>query len=371
MRIIELSDSGSQGFSRRGYGRRSSYGQSKPQIHQVDNTAFLHEVLGSPKRTHFVSRSVLNQAENNEGDQFDFPGKIVTVSQFVQAAHQAFGEHVPLSLNPDVIWYTIVHEMAVLVKSDPRKYAHLFTGSPDEQKLIEVRDDSLIYGGNNDWLRSINLVRQPLRENMADFSIQLFLPTFSTSTPESETAVLVTFMDVVSKYYKFQWTTRCGIPSIRLEGDASDWTKLVAQTYSLSEVFTDLKPYFKDLLPVLQEIARTAQNGNVDGEFWGSLYKYNSESGGDSVTGWITAFFAYIQTPEGFKLKRKFDWRDEIRHGWGSGIATNHFSSHVSKVPFIWDYFGTKIPMAFAAGIFGVDYDGYLSPRLGFGVYEQ
>ena len=365
MRIIELSNSNNdrQSYHRRGF---SSSRSSTPRIKQITNTTFLNEVLGIPKKTHYVSRIALNQAEPIEGSPFE----VATVSQLVQATHQAFAEHVPLSLNPDVFWYAIVHEIAILIKSNPTKYADLFTTSPQQQKLIEVRDDSLVYDGENDWLGSINLIRDPLAENMAEFSRQLFLPTFSTTTPESETAILVSFMDVISKYYKFQWTTRCGIPKIRLEGEAIDWTKLLTQTNSLSEVFTDLESFFNDLIPVLQIIARTANGDSIDEKFWSSFYKYNDESGGDTVSGWITALSAYKQTSKGFQLKEKFDWQNEIQRGYG-GIATNHFSSHVSKVPFIWDYYGSKIPMFFVAGVIGVDYDEFLNPRLGFGVYEE
>jgi hypothetical protein len=114
-----------------------------------------------------------------------------------------------------------------------------------------------------------------------------------------------------------------------------------------------------------------------DEEFWHSIYKASDQSGGPYVTGWITAFFAYIQTPDGAKFKGQtgsadpFNWRSlmsDRRHGY----PTNQFPSHLSTVPFVWDYFDTLYSMKFAAGITGVDYDDdtYLAPQLGFVVAE-
>jgi hypothetical protein len=48
------------------------------------------------------------------------------------------------------------------------------------------------------------------------------------------------------------------------------------------------------------------------------------------------------------------------------------FPSHVSTVPFVWDYVGTRYDMTFAAGVTGVDFDDdtFLAPRLGYAVVE-
>ena len=138
----------------------------------------------------------------------------------------------------------------------------------------------------------------------------------------------------------------------------------------LSEVFHGLQNYFADLIPVLQEIARTAQEEPVDYDFWRSIYKWNDDSGGPYVSGWITALTAYVPSSEGFVMKEEFDWRRLAESSWG-GYGTNKFPSHVSKVPFIWNYYENEIPMSFISGIIGVDYDeGFLAPRLGFGVIE-
>ncbi len=64
-----------------------------------------------------------------------------------------------------------------------------------------------------------------------------------------------------------------------------------------------------------------------------------------------------------FGSRNPFDWRSLTSGGWG-GYLTNQFPSHVSTVPFVWEYFGTRHDMAFAAGVTGIDFDDdkFLAP---------
>lgn len=337
------------------------------------NEDFLGAVLGKPRRFHYSSRNklhIVNMPVQGYRGNETLNGAayaVATVSLAVQSIHQAFAAHVPFSLRPDTAWYFIVHEVAEYVRQNPTTCASLFTDTPESKQTIQVRDDSLRYNQPSDWQRSINLVRDPLTAKVSDRTMQLFLPRFSTSTPEDETALLVALMDAASPYYNFKWQTMCGIPQIRLEGTSSDWRDLYSRTVALAREFRGLNGYFAGLLPILQTIAETSNGTKPNEDFWRSIYKFGGGSGGPFVSGWITAFFAYVQTNNGPVLKEQFDWQ-KVRYG---GYQTNEFPSHMSKVPFVWDYMGKKINMAFAAGVTGVDYDGtFLSPRLGFAVVE-
>ena len=355
----------------RGFGGRSSATEEPAKVELSSNQDFLGAVLGRPQRFHYSSRNGLYVVKQSNGynDRNAAAYDVATVSLGVQAIHQGYAAHVPLALRPETLWYFIVHEVAEFIRQNADKYAHLFTDKPGEKQKIVVRDDSLRYDAPSDWMRSINLVRDPLAARITYRTMGLFLPHFTTSTIESDTALLVTLMDVVSPYYKFEWQTRCGVPQIRLEGEAQDWTNLYDHAAELATAFPGLAGYFKDLLPVLRTIAETAAGTTPDEDFWRAIYKHDDGSGGPYVTGWITAFFAYVQTERVAKLKEQFDWRSQM-NGWG-GFKTNEFPSHISRVNFVWDYYGDRYNMAFAAGVTGVDYDdAFLSPRLGFAVVE-
>nr|WP_223241601.1 DUF4419 domain-containing protein [Streptomyces sp. CBMA123] len=329
----------------------------------VGNDGFLAAVVGGSFSVHHRSTGTLLAAPKEYEPELAEPEP--TWSLLLRAAHIAFAEHLPLSLSPDVLWYAVVHEVAVHVRLNAEKYEGLFSATPGEKRTIQVRDDSLL-DADPDWARSIRLVREPLAKEIGPELVELFQPSFSTTTPDDVSSVLVALMDVVSPYYEFRWISMCGIPRIRLEGTAEDWALLARRAGELAEWFEPLGPWFAGLRPVLAEIAATAAGGPVDEGFWRSLYKWESESGGDFVSGWITAFFAHTLTEAGPEPRTSFQWRDgRVR------FTENAFPSHVSKVPFVWERLGVERSMAFVGGVLGIERDGvYVRPRLGNAVLE-
>jgi Domain of unknown function (DUF4419) len=365
------------------YGNGSVPRLAGAQVHLTSNQEFLAAALGRPRRFHYASRDKLHVVSHpapgyrRTRDRGTADYEPATVSLGIQAIHQAFAAHVPLSLTPDLLWYMIVHEVAEYLRQNPGRHAAVFTGMPESRQAIVVRDDSLRRDEPSAWQRSVNLVREPLRAMIGGYTMDLFLPRFSTTSVEAQTALLIALMDVASPFYEFGWVTGCGIPQIRLEGEAADWQSLHFRADRLAREFDGLSGYFADLLPVLQTIAETAGGMTPDEEFWRSIYKYDDGSGGPYVTGWITAFFAYLQTKGGPKFKghhgieNPFNWRRPM-YRRGGGYRTNMFPSHVSTVPFVWDYLGALYNMTFAAGVTGVDFDDdtFLAPRLGYAVVE-
>lgn len=323
-------------------------------------TFILHSVRGA-KKVHHLSRTDHAEIHITRGPHFGSP----KASLALQALHQCFSEHVPLSLRPEVVWYWVVNEVATHVKLNPGEYAKLFHGDPLNKRKITVRDDSLVYDSpSNNWGHSIRHFRRPIEQFMGSQLLNLFVPSFSTSTDESEVALLLTFMDAASPYYEYEEESWCGIPKIRLEGTASDWILLQKSIGNLALIFPLLKDYFSDLAKVTFQIMKSVSSRHFDQSFWRSIYKYESMSGGDEVSGWINAFFAHCLVGDKLELKQNFDWQSEYGR-----VET--FPAHLSQIPFIWKCRGDEIPMAFICGIFGTEYRRpYLTPRLGFGVLE-
>jgi hypothetical protein len=293
-------------------------------------------------------------------------------SLMMQALHVAFAEHVAFSLSPELAWYLIAHEVAVHIRLNPARYRDYFTALADKD-TIHVRDDSLVYGSNtNQWGRSINLVREPMAAKVPQPTIDLMGPQFSTSSMESDTALLVLFLDIVSNYYYLALRTLCGVPAVRVEGTVEDWRTVVRHAEMARSAFDGLHAYFDDLLPVLKVITRAVGGDEPSPAFWRSIYKLKNESGGPYVNGWITAFFAHRMTyEEGFQPREDLNWRGLMRDPYFGGLTTSELPTHLSTVPFVWDYYGRPINMAFIAGVMGIEYDGFLTPRLGYGVLEK
>jgi hypothetical protein len=263
-------------------------------------------------------------------------------------AGHAYGIRQPFSLKPDAIWYCIAHEVAVHINQNQDRYRGYFTTSAQKETLA-IRDDSLVYGGDpQQWTRVLPCFREPIYEKVPRPAIDLFLPQFTTSTEESQLAILVLFLNILANYYEINVSSLCGIPAIRIEGDASDWRKIVHRAELASHEFNGLHDYFADLIPVLNEIAGVAGGDEPDPVFWRSIYKFESFSGGGIINGWVTTLIAHNKYKSGkFELRDKFDWRGtaENTDPGGTSLAAVQVPSHFSKVPFTWHYLGQRYNM--------------------------
>ena len=296
----------------------------------------------------------------------------VPSSLFFQAVHECFSNHYALTLRPEVLMHIIVHEVAYTVKANVSDYRHLFTRLVEKDR-IDVRHDGLRLGDpNSPWGEAIDLFEKPLAERMPSDIMAHLLPPFTTATPESRTASLVAFMDAASPYYDYHTHTMCGIPEVRLAGAADDYRRLRNAAGKLAETFgKHLEAYFHHLLPVLDELVRTAEGGHPDERFWSSIYKHESHSGSSVFNGWISAFVNYVNTGDKTVVKRPdiYDWTD-MAGGWGiKGLSLGSVPSQVCAVPFNWHYYGETKKMLFAGGPLGVEeQDGAVMPVLSYAV---
>ncbi len=328
----------------------------------------------------FVERVFPGQALEHLGrtemvDINTFGGRLTPSSLFFQTVHWAYCWHHALGLRPEVLMYLINSVVAETVRRHASDYRGLFTIEPGKRD-IRVRHDELVRGGpENPWDEAIEKLEEALRQYVPSRIMHQMLPEFSTANEETQLASLIAFMDAASPYFDYHTHTLCGIPRIVLFGTATDYRRLVTAATELSRIFhKHLAIYFANLLPMLETIARTAENGQVEVEFWGQLYKHFRGSGTSRFGGWISAFLWYVHeqdwqtktSPLVVKDRRVATWRSI---GARDGIETGSTPSHLASVPFTWHYINEVSPMYFIAGVLGVDVaEGALTPVLSYGV---
>lgn len=325
-------------------------------------------------------------------------------SLFLNTVHACFARHFPLGIRPDGLMWMVLHEVGVTVKLHPEAYRHLFTDSPDK-KLIDVQVQGLEIDNFDQadiWAQGIERLCTGLQEAMPPGLLPHLLPPLSTHDLGSRTASVVAVLDAASPYYDYLMRTCCGIPRIRLFGTGADYDGIVTACGQLAEVFhAHLGRYFAELLPVLKEIADTANGRKAhDNGFWSSIYKHYSGSGTDDMDGWITAFLNYELHGASYKPKaeERYDWRASLANNekasWSTGIHRDHIPNHLSSVPFVWNYAknhggnataanpfaGTNLKAAnggngicfdcrLVGGFMAVeDVDGFATPTLGYAV---
>jgi hypothetical protein len=95
----------------------------------------------------------------------------------------------------------------------------------------------------------------------------------------------------MKSYFDYDMMTECGIPAITLEGTTEDWEAITHRIEQFGSL--DLEWWLEPLRVVLGQFVAAAQ-GEIDRPFWQSFYKYQDESGGPMITGWISALFPYL-----------------------------------------------------------------------------
>jgi hypothetical protein len=300
--------------------------------------------------------------------------KIPAYSLFFKTMQDCFNDHLPFALRPEVLWYLIIHEVATAVRLNPEKYRDYFTESDEKETITVLAETGRL---PTEWVPYIEMFASKIQERMPRNLRNLVCSEYSTSTLEASAATNVAFMEASSPFYDYRMRLLCGLPLIRLEGEADDYAKLASNANALKEMFSEvLGPYFTHLIPVLDKIADQAAGAPVDHEFWGSICNHDSGSGGsdgsDDLGGWITAFLNYVRIIEGRnivkvepKSENVFDWSKAIR--WLSmGMVPNH----VSSADFLVE--DLNITLKLVGGVLGVDVDdGFVSPKLSYGVLTK
>ncbi len=302
----------------------------------------------------------------------------------IDAVHEAFSHHRPLTLSPDAIWLVIA-----------QGFSHHILLNAEALRSRLVR-----HQGVRELSALINAFNLPqIRTAIASFSEQIraasdpvlhetLVCDFSTTTPDIRTASEVVLMDSYSSYFQYVMHCICGIPKVTLTGSPEDWQR-IRDRVEVLETF-DLGWWISRLRPILNQFVQTA-NGQPNREFWQAIYKPKSAYAVECVTGWIADLFPYLgDDPPTRKHNRVFDHKREnwampvdkgvparrgmIESGSEKGTPTSSFPSGLSRVPVKVLGIPKWQEVDFVAGFLGVEQDPQtlsLSPVISWSVTQR
>jgi hypothetical protein len=297
------------------------------------------------------------------------------VHPMVGAIHQAYKDHRPLVLSPDMFWLLITQGLALHINNNPDEFRDRFrVGERPEE--IEVRHDGLYKGSpENPWEEVFEDFCHKIEVRIGEENYSQIVTLFSTTGRVERVANAIVLMDCVKSYFQFGLHTRCGIPQVVLEGSVADWEKLRDKTESLGKTYA-MSWWTRRLLPILNRVSRNAA-GKDDPQLWQTLYKQINGSGGPYVSGWIADFFPYVghdepkyQNPAFRNESRPEKWE---QRPWAWCITTHDLPSPLSKVPFQWHYKEKQFRMELLAGFVGFTQDIetlQLRPKIGWAVRD-
>ena len=238
------------------------------------------------------------------------------------AIHAAFCKHYPLILSPDIIWITILQELSRQVNANPELYRGKLVDFEGKQEVVlNTYEDT-------PWIDRVNFL--PLVQKfMVDKKLaELVKCDFTTSTKTSLEVSQLCFLDITKHYFTFIARTMCGIPSIELKGSTEDWIKLKGKTSAFLSI-GGMEEWQRSLSPILDEFINASQN-KIDPEFWKSIYKYRSMSGGGIITGWIITLLncSGLSTVPSSLTSTPFIWIDQMNLGADGTAKKRNMKMH-------------------------------------------
>lgn len=214
-------------------------------------------------------------------------------NSFFNGMYQAYAEHRPFVLSPDMIWLLISQGFARHVNANPEKLREYFGDSSGKLTLV-VNSKNDLLNDTTHWEKIFPQFTSQIAEHAGKELINTLTSNFSTTTEIERIASEITIMEATEPYFEYVvMYVVCGIPEITLQGTREDWQKILDKTKTLSKY--DLRWWTDELEPILKEFVN-ASKGDIDKDFWRNMFKYHSQSQYGApkiIDGWIVKFFPY------------------------------------------------------------------------------
>lgn len=293
----------------------------------------------------------------------------------IGAMHYGFAHHRPVCISPDMMWMMILQGFAKHISYNSDSLSPLLFADTSKLEIV-IRHDEFVRGSiQNNWAAVFPEFSQQISKHTLQNTHLFFTQKFSTTTENISAAYTITMMDAFGDKFSFDVLSACGIPYVILEGSPEDWKWILENLPKLKRY--GCESWIKNLEPIIEEIYNSSK-GKINSDFWKSMYKWQSGSGGNTVTGWIIKFFPYLENTSGEKiinpnLDIDFSKSDESEEYMFVGLHGNDFSPGLSACDFTWTYYGEVIPMKFFGGFTGISQDKnlVLKPEISWFIAER
>ena len=201
-----------------------------------------------------------------EGQRMGYMGKDNCFKCFVQA----YADHRPLVLSPDVVWLIISQGFSRYVNAHSEEMRDLLVFHEGKKDLV-VNSNNDVLSPSADWELLLNDFSACIAENTKGELADLVTADFTTTGITERIASQISLMDVVKEYFNFlNVAISCGIPSITLKGSPDDWQKVLDKARCLKKY--NLEKWARDLEVILEEFVK-ASKGRANQKFWQNIVK--------------------------------------------------------------------------------------------------
>jgi len=202
---------------------------------------------------------------------------------FLEYLSAAYSSHYGIVIRPDHIWYTILCEMATIIKSDPEKYRDIFTDSNDKKEICVPTLDPVVMPIDTLTNELFKLIPPGLDR-------EAILLKFSTTDAPATFAFSTSFLDAASPYYNYSMYL-CEFNKIKVLGNVDDYQLLGDNLEFLKSIFGEspLTNYLTKVQVVVQKIIDNYENRI----FWKEIFfvKLCGSGHQEEAKGWFVQLF--------------------------------------------------------------------------------
>lgn len=242
-----------------------------------------------------------------------------TVNGFLGTMLDAYRKHNHVILRPDDVWFAILIQFNFYVNGHAENMREHFVNHKDKVKLkVELTDLNLPVLMS----KMTNLIHESIKD--ADFR-DWVMPNFTTTKDADKVTASIVMMGTVQSYFAYYGSILCGIPSVTLLGEESDWQKILVRIDYLSrfaEKHPELGKWKLVLETIVEKMVQTFRSPDSPDvvRFWQcAVHAYQDDYYEEKhISGWLLAFCFW--DAEGRLLAGNFQWEAkarEERSDWG------------------------------------------------------
>jgi len=217
------------------------------------------------------------------------PGLRPSGDSFVRGAIQAWGEHLHLVIRPEEVWFTILVQMNFYMNRHAEEIRNLFVDHQGQKEIL-VEDFT--------WHSILIRFQDEIQNRVkTPWLLDWIQPDFSTTTDNDRMTANILMMGLTKAYFKYSGRQVCGLPSVTLLGEQSDWEKLLAKLDHLADFGKEPTEYRERLKPILSRFVSTFKDPDSQEtrDFWNRIVSARAEHFCGAppvyVSGWITGFW--------------------------------------------------------------------------------
>ncbi|KIL85304.1 hypothetical protein FAVG1_11259 [Fusarium avenaceum] len=302
----------------------------KPNLKGASAAAIL---AGSSPHEYGRCQRILQSAFSTEGKLEEHPLSAST-NGLVWAAYHAYSTHHHLTIRPEDIWFAIISQISFYINANAEELRDYFVSHEGQKELIVELWGTL----HSQYDVFAKLMADEISKNVKDPELRDWvLPSFTTTTDTDRVVGSVLFMGAMQKYFSYTCMSACGIPSVTLLGEASDYEEILKRLDRLEDMGVEACVFAEMLRPILRRmILSFTEPANPELKaFWNSIVNVHSMSGSTTVTGWITAFCYWSEKgvarrrvgPQYYRYDGTSEWNTYIR------VETNDITAGNVAVP--------------------------------------